>query len=100
MAHRTKQGQEIHDSKVAETARRLERQGFDVQADLPGHARPPMMGGHIPDIVARKPGKTLIREIETPSSLKSDADQQDALREAAQARGADFRVLVARSRKS
>jgi len=99
MAHRSKKGQEVHDAKVQEVARRLEREGFDVQADLPGHPRPPTIGGHIPDIVASKAGKTLIREVETPGTVKTDKPQQEALREAAEEQGADFRVLVAKPKK-
>ena len=96
MAHRSKKGQVVHDAKVREVARRLEREGYDVQADLPGHSRPPAIGGHIPDIVATRPGKTLIREVETPGTVKTDKPQQEALRQAAEERGAEFRVLVAK----
>ena len=69
MAHRTKKGQEIHDRKVAELAKGLQKRGYRVEADLPGHSRPPSLGGTRPDVVAKKGSKVLVREVETPSSL-------------------------------
>ena len=100
MANRTKKGQETHDRKVAETARRLERTGYKVQAHLPGQPRPPIIGGHIPDIMAKKPGTTLIREVETPSTVKKDQAQHTAFRNfAAKKPGTSFRVLVAKKKK-
>ena len=54
MARRTKEGQKVHDQKVAETADRLKRAGYTVKADLPGRGKPPKMAGHIPDIYAKK----------------------------------------------
>jgi hypothetical protein len=96
MAHRGKQGQEVHDRKVGETARRLAREGYQVRADLPGHERPPAIGGRIPDVVAWKGGRVLVREIETPGTIAQDRPQQEALRQAARDAGADFRVLLAR----
>ena len=99
MAHRTKEGQKVHDQKVAEVAGRLERGGYNVRADLPGHPKPPPMGGRVPDIIATKGGKTLVREIETRNTIAADKAQHDALQRAADQRGADFRVLKAKSKK-
>lgn len=95
MAHRTKQGQEVHDRKVAEVARRLERAGYQVQADLPGHERPPIIGRHLPDVIAQKGDRVLIREVETPGTIKQDKAQHEAFERAADRTGANFRVLEA-----
>ncbi len=99
MAHRTKQGQKVHDQKVAGVARRLEREGYRVRADLPGHPKPPTMGGRVPDVHAAKGGKVLVREIETSKTISADKAQHKALQRAADRSGADFRVLKAKPRK-
>ncbi len=100
MAHRTKRGQAMHDRRVAEAARRLLAQGLKVTADLPGHRRPPVIGGHIPDIVATDGRKILIREVETPATARSDAQQLAAFRLFAQRNvGVDFRVLLAKEKR-
>lgn len=98
MAHRTKAGQEVHDAKVAEVARRLERSGYRVLADLPGHPQPPVLNGYRPDVVAQKGTRTLVREVETPSTVAADRAQQQALRSWAEEHGAQFRTIVARRR--
>ena len=98
MGHRTKLGQEVHDRKVGEVARRLEQAGFDVSADLPGHRRPPALGGHVPDVVAVKGNRILIREIETQGTIAADRTQHEAFQRAADQAGADFRVLKAKKK--
>ena len=57
------------------------------------------MGGRVPDIIANKGGKTLVREIETRNTIAADKAQHDALQRAADQRGDDFRVLKAKSKK-
>ena len=99
MAHRTKQGQKVHDQKVAEVSRRLDRADYKVRADLPGHQKPPKMRGHVPDIYATKGNKTLVREVETSKTITADKAQHKALQRAADQRGADFRVLKAKPKK-
>ena len=100
MAHRTKTGQETHDNKVGEVARRLSRQGYQVQADLPGHRRPRSIGGRIPDILATKSGRTLIREVETPRTVVQDRAQHSVFRSyASQSSDTEFRVLLAKKKK-
>ncbi len=99
MAHRTKEGQEVHDAKVAEVARRLERSGYRVLADLPGHPQPPILNGYRPDVVAQKASRVLVREVETPSTLAADRAQQQGLRRWAQDHGAEFRTIVAKRRR-
>ena len=99
MAHRTKKGQEIHDNKVAEIAKGLDKLGYLVEADLPGHHQPPSLGGTRPDIRARKGPKVVIREIETPSSLSPDKKQQETLRKWARGHRADYRTIVTKKKK-
>lgn len=98
MAHRTKEGQKVHDQKVAELTRGLKNRGYKVQADLPGHPKPPVMRGYIPDVVAVKGKKTLIREVETPGTVQADKEQHHALEKAAQELGAEFRVIIAKKK--
>ena len=99
MAHRTKEGQKIHDRKVTETAGRLRQAGYKVKADLPGHPKPPKMRGHIPDIYATKGRKKLVREIETTNTITADKVQHQALQQAAKQSGAEFRVLKAKKKR-
>jgi len=80
MAHRSKDRQEVHDKKVAEIAKNLEKKGYDVQADLPGHKKPKRIGKHIPDMIATKGDKVLVREIETPATVSKDKDQHKAFK--------------------
>ncbi len=96
MAHRTKEGQKTQDLKVAAIAQRLERLGYNVKADLPGHQKPPAIRGHIPDVLATKRSQRLIREIETRGTVASDKNQHRAFRQYAKEKQADFRVLMAR----
>ncbi len=71
-----------HDKKVKQLADQLEKQGWDVQADLPGYDEPDPIGsrGHIPDVLARKSGAEKIIEVETEASMKKDKKQHEAFR--------------------
>ncbi|MFZ0426801.1 MAG: hypothetical protein WAO20_01705 [Acidobacteriota bacterium] len=80
MATRTKTGQRTHDSEVRRQAQALEEQGFTVSADLPGWTKPPIIDGHIPDVYAEKGKLKKIREVETPDSVRQDADQRKSFR--------------------
>lgn len=100
MAHQIKERQKTHDRKVQEVARRLRRQRYFVRADLPGHPRPPRFAGIRPDIYAHKKGKKLVYEIETSETLSKDRPQQQKLAKAAGKIGAEFRLLVAKSKKA
>ena len=81
---RTKKGQAVHDKNVLREANKLKRQGFDVEADLPGFDKPSTLGGFTPDVVARKGKQRKIVEVETPESVDSarDKKQQQAFRQA------------------
>ncbi len=69
-----------HDKRVRKEARRLEREGWNVQADIPGFETPDGIGqgGHVPDIVAKKKGAERILEVDTPRTV--DKDQLGAFR--------------------
>lgn len=86
-----------HDQRVKQETNKLKRDGWNVKADLPGMESPNPIGkdGRIPDIVATKQGHTRIVEVETPSSVKSDKDQQETFRRhAAQKNNTKFEVIV------
>lgn len=101
MAHRLKEGQEKHDAKVATIAASKARNGYTVQADLPGHAKPSILNGHRPDVIAIKAipsafgGKKLIEVYEVETRIGDDVVQHAALRSWATRNGAIFQVVYA-----
>ena len=96
MAKRGKIGQAKHDAKVESELQKLIREGFRVRADLPNRARPPKVGGVIPDIYARKGQKLIIEEIETASTKESDKSQQQKLKKGTEKLGGEFKVKIAK----
>lgn len=82
---RTKKSQAAHDQTVAREARRLKREGWDVEADIHGFDQPSGIGqdGRVPDIVARKAGAKRIIEVETPHTDAAHKDQQSTFRRSA-----------------
>ena len=85
MPGRSPQKQSQHDKKVKQIANRLKRDGWKVQADLPGYDQPDPIGNddRIPDVVATKAGAKRIVEVETPETLEADKKQHEALRRSA-----------------
>ena len=83
---RNKGSQSKHDGRVRRLAEKLERQGYDVQADVSGFPQPDTIGGYRPDVVAKKPGERKVIEVETRDSVGSarDEGQRKAFREAAE----------------
>lgn len=83
---RSKSSQSKHDAKVRELAKKLKQQGFDVNADVSGYAKPKTLGGYRPDIIATKENQRKILEVETPDSVDSSRDlkQQAAFKRIAQ----------------
>ena len=63
--------QETHDRKVRQVVRNLLGNAWKVQAGVKGLDRPAGIGerNHIPDIVAKKSGATMIVEVDTPDSV-------------------------------
>lgn len=96
MAKRGKIGQAKHDTKVKSELEKLIGGGFRVRADLPGRARPPKIGGVIPDIYARKRKKLVVEEIETASTKESDKPQQQKLKKGTKKLGGEFKIKIAK----
>lgn len=65
---RSKAGQKRHDAAVRKSAAWYESRDYSVQADIPGKRRPKVIGGHRPDIIARKGKEEIIVEVETKQS--------------------------------
>ena len=94
---RSRKGQTKHDAKVLSTARKLERQGFDVKADIRGYEQPDIIRGFRPDVVGTKGRQRKIHEIETRDSVDSarDQKQQRAFRQAAdQSKNSTFKRTI------
>lgn len=74
-----------HDAEVCEIARKLEGQGYSVQADISGYKQPDTFGGFRPDVIGEKGKQRKIYEVETPDSVDSarDQKQQKAFRQIA-----------------
>ncbi len=93
---RGKIGQAKHDAKVRSELEKLINKGFRVKADLPKRARPPKVGGVIPDIFAKKGKQLIVEEIETASTKKSDKLQQQKLRKGTKKLGGKFSIKIAK----
>lgn len=99
MAKRTKRSKTIHNEKVRQIAERLEKQDWNVKADLRGYNKPEPIGkdGKIPDVEARKRGATRLVEVETPETLEAHKEQQATFRRsAAHKTRTTFKVVVAK----
>lgn len=95
---RSKGSEAAHDKKVRQEAKKLKRQGFDVDADVSGFKQPKTLGGYRPDIIARKGKQRKIVEAETKGTRDSarDRGQQHAFRRAAKrSKGTAFRRVIA-----
>lgn len=95
---RSSKSQSKHDTKVRTIARKLERQGFGVKADIHGYVQPDTIRGFRPDVVGIKGRQRKIHEVETQDSLDSarDQSQQRAFRQAAvQSKNTTFKRTVA-----
>ena len=73
---RTKKSQSQHDAEVTRQAKELEKQGWEVEADVPGFPQPKTTGGVRPDVDARKGGQRKIIEVETPDSVDTARDKK------------------------
>ncbi|MBE9569656.1 MAG: hypothetical protein IMF11_03460 [Proteobacteria bacterium] len=96
---RKKSSQSTHDRKVKEIANKLNKQNWDVRADVGGFVTPDGIGkkGFIPDVFATKGGKTKIIEVDTPRTV--DEDQLATFRRSAAHRdSADFEHVITRPR--
>lgn len=102
---RTRAEESAHAAKIKRLAKKLEKEGYKVKADLPGsgYTRPKPIGKgkRIPDIEATKRGVRKIIEVETPSSLRKDREQLKTFtRHAAQKKRTSFDIVVTKPRTS
>lgn len=102
MAKRKRAESETHHRKVQRVARQLAKEGWTVKADnVRGYEPPPEIAGRTPDIVATKPGRRRIIEVETPDTYEGHREQLKTLtRHASQKKRTSFEVIVTKSRKS
>jgi len=92
---RTKQSQLKHDKAVLKSAQWYKSHGYKVQADLPGWKRPKKINGFIPDLIARKGKKEIIKEIETKDTNQKDKKQHEAFKKYAEKKiGRKFKKRV------
>lgn len=94
---RSRKSQTKHDTKVRSIARKLERQGFDVKADVRGYVQPDTIRRFRPDVVGTKVRQRKIHEVETKDSMDSarDKNQQRAFRQVAdQSKNTTFKRTV------
>ena len=84
---RSAREQSAHDAAVRRWAESLQRQGYEVVADVTGYKHPGTFYGLRPDIVAMKGKKRIIGVVETP---KSAADARAQARRSAFKRMADM----------
>lgn len=94
---RSRESQSKHDAKVLSIARKLERQGFDIKADIRGYEQPNTIRGFRPDVVGTKGSQRKIHEVETMDSVDNarDQKQQRAFRQAAnQSKNSTFKRTV------
>lgn len=97
MAKRSASKQTRHDTKVNQIAKQLQKQGYNVKADLAGYQPPAPIGKgkKRPDIVAEKAGKRKIIEVETSETVKRDKKQLTTFRRsAAQRSNTSFEIEV------
>lgn len=75
MANRTKRQQSKHDQAVEKTADYYRKLNFKVQADIQGFEKPDLINRKRPDVIAKKGKETILVEVETKDSIKTDQTQ-------------------------
>lgn len=81
MSQRTKSGQKIHDLAVLRLAKQKQKEGYNVEADLPNWQKPPKINGAVPDVSATKGKEHKLFEVETEKTLELDKDQRSKFRD-------------------
>lgn len=97
MAKKSSSQQSSHDRTVKNSARQLQKEGWNVKAHLPGREKPDPIGKnkYVPDIQAERRGHRKLIEVETPKSLEKDSKQQEAFRRsAAQRSNTTFEIVI------
>jgi len=86
---------------VQREAKKLKDQGYHVKAaGIRGYEQPEEVAGHIPDIIATRPGQRLIKEVELEDTRVSHKQQIEAFRRhAAQKADTEFELVVTKPRK-
>ena len=79
-------------------AEELDRQGYDVKADIEGWSKPPTIMGLVPDIRAKRGDKVLIGKMVREEELeKIERDYQKFIDYAAKNKDTSFRVYITSS---
>ncbi|MCI0441429.1 MAG: hypothetical protein L0177_20190 [Chloroflexi bacterium] len=65
---------DTHDRKVLQIARELEKKGYKVKSSVGRRPAPTKINSKAPDIEAKKGGRIRLIEVETPDSLKLNAE--------------------------
>lgn len=95
MAKRSPRQQGKHDIGVKKTADYYLTQGYKVKADIKGFDQPESINKRRPDVVAKKNGKTVVVEVETKDSIKTDEAQQKVFQDYADShKNVKFRTKV------
>lgn len=90
MADRSQEDQELHDRAVLAEARELQRNDWDVRADIDigqDWDEPPVLNGHQPDIYATREdrdegrNRDLERAVEIETNVDEDREQHKDLQE-------------------
>ena len=95
---RSRASQTRHNVEVRTIARRFERKGYEVEADVRGYEQPRTFSGYRPDVIATKGSQRKIVEVETRDSVDSARDQaqQRTFRQvASRSKGTTFRRVIA-----
>jgi len=77
---RSKEKQSAHDLRVKKIAGGYKSQGWKVQADVSGYSKPRTIFNKRSDVRATKGARERIVEVETRSSMKTDASQRNAFK--------------------
>lgn len=87
--------------KIREVVRDLEKQGWQVRADIRGKTVPDLIGDKAPDIEAMKEGRRLLIQVETLDTMEENDEFLTTFIQHARSRwDTRFDLVIARSRKS
>jgi hypothetical protein len=87
--------------KIREVVKDLEKQGWQVRADIRGRTAPDLIGDKAPDIEAMKEGGRLLIQVETFDTMEeNDEFLTTFIRHARNRWDTRFDLVIARTRKS
>ncbi len=92
-----RKGKSKHDKTVRRVAGGYKSQGWKVRADnVKGYKDPKPIRGRVPDVVARKSGKTRVVEVETKGSMRADRKQREVFKKyTSKSKKRKFRTKIA-----